>query len=76
MSGDGEPFVSYRGEAGHNGFSMPMFAVLAGRGGYLYIAETSDDCRRTIGKDTDGRTWCLNCQTASVSGMMYNRPFP
>lgn len=70
---DGGPFESFRGEAGHHGFSMPMFAVLAGRGGYIYIAETMDDCHWTVGKDEDGRTWCCNIQTASLGNMRYNR---
>ena len=68
-----EPFKSYRGEAGHHGFSMPMFAVLGDNGGLLYIAETQDDCHWLIARDADGKTRCDNIQTASVGTMRYDR---
>lgn len=72
-NGDGTAFESHRGEAGHHGFSMPMYAVLTDGGGYLYIAETMDDCDWMIGKAENGRTWCYNRQTASLGTMRYNR---
>lgn len=63
----GEPFESRRGEAGHHGFSMPMFSVLSEKGGYLYIAETMDNCHWIIGKGSQSRTWAYNAHTASLT---------
>ena len=68
-----EPFESYRGEAGHHGFSMPMFAVLGDKGGLLYIAETQDDCHWVISRDINMKTRCDNIQTASAGTMRYDR---
>lgn len=70
---DGTPFESHRGEGEHHGFSMPMFAVLAENGAYVYVAETMDDCHWMIGKNEDGRTWCYNYQTISIDSMSYDR---
>jgi hypothetical protein len=68
-----QPFESYRGEAGHGGFSMPMFALLGDNGGLVYIAETQDDCHWLISRNADGQTRCDNIQTASVGSMRYDR---
>ncbi|MCL1858567.1 MAG: hypothetical protein FWF92_04975 [Oscillospiraceae bacterium] len=67
------PFESYRGEAGHHGFSMPMFAVLGDNGGLLYISETQDDCHWVISRKSDGTTRCDNIQTDSIGTMRYDR---
>ena len=67
------PFESYRGEAGHHGFSMPMFVVLGDNGGFLYISETQDDCRWIISRDSGGKTRCDNIQNPSVGTMRYDR---
>ena len=72
-NGDGKPFESYRWEAGHHGFAMPMFAVLSDKGGYLYVAETMDNCGWIVGKDDSERTYCYNVQNASAGGMRYDR---
>ncbi|MCL2775354.1 MAG: hypothetical protein FWD71_18715 [Oscillospiraceae bacterium] len=72
------PFESYRGEAGHHGFSMPMFAILGDNGGLVYISETQDDCHWLIKRYIDGKTRCDNIQTASTTSttlrtMRYDR---
>ena len=69
----GEPFETYRHESGHTGFAMPMFGLLSDKGGYIYIAETMDNCGWKIGKDANGRTWCCNIQSASLGKMDYTR---
>jgi len=67
------PFESHRGEAGHHGFSMPMFGILGDSGGMLYISETQDDCHWIISRKPDGETRCDNIQTASAGTMRYDR---
>ena len=68
----GEPFERYYHEAGHTGFSMPMFALLSDNGGYVYISETQDDCNWNTGKDTL-KTWCCNIQLPSLGTLRYDR---
>ena len=61
------------GEAGHHGFTMPMFGVFGKSGALLTVADTADDCFWWVGKDENGRTWASNIQVDSLGSMRYER---
>ena len=71
--GRGEPFETRFHEAGHSGFSMAMFGILAENGGLLFAGETTDDCLWWVGKDQSAKTWATNLQVDSLGTMRYDR---
>ena len=71
-NGKGEDFEQTFQEAGHIGFTMPMFAKLVESGGFLCIAETQDDCNWWAGKKGQ-KNWCTNIQYSSLGSMRYDR---
>ena len=71
--GRGEPFDLIRAEGSHFGFSMAFVGALSERGGLLVTAESSDDLRWWLGKDSSGRTWATPLQIDSLGKLRYER---